>query len=62
MSEFKLTGKLVMTMKVWKVKVSEGGDIQVAFFWGGGLELTLHYTEVSVAGIIPWLSVAASAT
>lgn len=42
MSEFKLTGKLVMTMKVWKVKVSEGGDIQVAFFLGGGV-LNSHF-------------------
>ena len=49
-------------MEVWKVKVSEGGDTQVAFVWGGCLELTFHYTEVSVADIIPWLSVAASAT
>lgn len=49
-------------MKVWKVKVSEGGDTQVAFFGGGVLELTFHYTEVSVTDIIPWLSVAASAT
>lgn len=43
MSEFKLTGKLVMTMKVWKVKVSEGGDIQVAFFFGVGGVLNSHF-------------------